>query len=263
LIQFIVKAPKYLFKYYNVFLNKLNKVFSSEIIFKLLSINPSYSQFGEDKIIACLLNILDVSNPVYLDIGANEPKYESNTYLFYRKGCKGVLVEPNPKLCKKLMRYRRRDTILNAGIGINQEKEGTFYLFTNKYNILSSFSEKSAYHWENIGMKGVGKIKTEKTIKIPMISINQVFDDYFKNRLPDFVSIDVEGLDLEILQSIDFNKYRPNILCCETSYYDEYQQVHKEMKIIEYMRMNGYFVYADTFINTIFVNKKWFDERKR
>lgn len=262
-IQFVVKVLKYPFKYFKVFLNKLNKISSVEFICKLLGINLSYSQFGEDKIIAYLLNILDVPNPVYLDIGANEPKYDSNTYLFYRRGCNGVLLEPNPRLYKKLMRYRKRDIILNVGIGINQEKEGTFFLFANKYNGLSTFSYKSAYHWENVGMKGVGKIKIEKTIKIPLISFNQIFQDYFKDRMPDFVNIDVEGFGLEILQSIDFNKYRPNIFCCETSYYDEYQHVHKDMKIIEYMCMNGYFVFADTFINSIFINNEWFNERKR
>lgn len=251
------------FKYFKFILNRLNKLFSSNLIFKLLSVNPSYSQFGEDKIIASLLNILGVTNPVYLDVGANDPKYDSNTYLFYRKGCSGVLVEPNPKLYNKLKRHRKRDIILNAGIGVNEGKEGTFYLFADKYSGLSSFSEKSAYHWENVGMKGIGKIKVKKAVQIPMIKMDLVFEQYFKGRLPDFISIDVEGLDLQILQSIDFNKYRPNIICCETSYYDAHQHIHKDMKIIDHMCANGYFVYADTFINTIFVDNKCFSERAR
>jgi len=246
-----------------VFLYKLHnyRIFSLEFVCKVLGINPSYSQFGEDLIIEHLLGLMNVPKPVYLDVGANDPRRGSNTFLFYKKGGSGVLVEPNPDLCKKLMRHRKRDVVLNAGIGVGQEKEGTFFLFEGQLNGLSSFSEKSVSYWENVGLRGIGKVKAAKAVKIPLITMDKVFEHHFKERMPDFVSIDIEGLDLEILQSMDLNKYRPNVICCEASYYDERQHVHKDMKIIDHMLSNGYFVYADTFINTIFVNKKWFDGR--
>ncbi|MFM6249337.1 MAG: hypothetical protein ACKPEQ_09345, partial [Dolichospermum sp.] len=56
----------------------------------------SYSQCGEDLIINFIFNNLGIINPSYLDIGAHHPTYLSNTYSFYRKGCQGVCVEPDP-----------------------------------------------------------------------------------------------------------------------------------------------------------------------
>ena len=70
--------------------------------------------------------------------------------------------------------------------------------------------------------------------------------------------MDVEGLDLEILRGIDFLKYRPVAVCVETV---NFTFDHKKMKnkdIINFMESQGYFVYADTGINSIFADKKLF-----
>jgi hypothetical protein len=70
-----------------------------------------YSQFGEDLILSHLFYQLDIKKPTYLDIGANEPRYISNTYFFYLKGSRGVLIEPNPFLYKKLKSMRPRHCV--------------------------------------------------------------------------------------------------------------------------------------------------------
>src|SRR3954453_21218777 len=77
---------------------------------------PSFSQQGEDLIVESICGFLKIENPTYLDIGAADPIVSSNTYLFYRKGCRGVLVEPNPAFCRELRRVRPKDTVLNIGI---------------------------------------------------------------------------------------------------------------------------------------------------
>ena len=139
----------------------------------------SYSQFGEDLIFSLFFSHNEIHNPTYLDIGANEPKYISNTYYFYERGSTGVLIEPNPFLYKKLKMQRPKDIILNIGIGFTDVKEADFYMFPNYANGLSTFSENEAKHWEEIGMKGLGKIPVEKIIKMPLIPINSILEKYW------------------------------------------------------------------------------------
>lgn len=214
----------------------------------------SYAQAGEDIIIANLFATMKISNPTYLDIGANEPKYISNTYLFYARGCKGVCVEPNPILCERIKKARNRDICINAGIGFTKEDSADYYLFPDFANGLSTFSKESAEHWGKVGMAGVGKIQYEKVIKIPLLNINDVIEENL-GQAPDLLSIDVEGLDLLILTSLDFNKYKPLIICVETLAYNEKQEEYKTSDVCDFLFSKGYSVYADTNINTIFVAK--------
>lgn len=211
-----------------------------------------YSQFGEDLILAHLFAQIGIDKPTYLDIGANEPRYISNTYYFYLKGSRGVLVEPNPYLYRKLKILRPNDTVLNTGIGISNSTEADFYLFPNYANGLSTFSEKEAKHWQEVGMKGLGKIPIEKVLKIPLIKINDILQLYFKTKIPNFISIDIEGFDFEILKTFDFTSYQPEVFCIETLAYDEMQQGYKTKDTIDFMLSKGYDVYADTRVNTIF-----------
>ena len=211
----------------------------------------SYSQFGEDRIIEYLFYQTGLKKPTYLDIGANEPRYISNTYYFYERGSNGICVEPNPSLCKKLKKTRPRDTIINAGAGINDAKEADFYLFPNYANGSSTFSKKEALHWQDVGLYGLGKVKFEKVIKIPLININTLIKDYCKT-IPDLLCIDVEGWDFEILSSLDFEKYKPKVICVETISYDENQKGYKNDDIGILLHKNGYILYADTRVNSIF-----------
>ncbi len=212
----------------------------------------SYSQFGEDLIFSFFFGQNGITNPTYLDIGANEPRYISNTYYFYERGSKGVLIEPNPFLYKKLKAERPNDVVLNTGIGFTNVKEADFYLFPNYANGLSTFSEKEAKHWAEIGMKGMGKIPIEKVIKLPLIPVNEILEKYFSDKSPDFVSLDVEGLDLEILKAMNFERFRPKLICVETMMYDENQKSYKTNDVTDFMFSKNYVVYADTRVNTIY-----------
>src|SRR5262245_28254872 len=70
----------------------------------------SFAQYGEDLVASGLFGTLNVKAPTYLDIGAYEPIDSNNTYLFYRRGARGVLVEPNVALTDKLKGTRPGDT---------------------------------------------------------------------------------------------------------------------------------------------------------
>ena len=213
-----------------------------------------YSQSGEDLILSRLFYQLNISHPTYLDIGANHPSYISNTYYFYLRGSRGVCVEPNPYLYKKIKKVRPKDISINAGVGISEEKQTDFYLFPLKAHGLSTFSKEEAEYWANVGMKNIGKIQYEKIIQVPLITINHLFQKYFM-QIPDLISLDVEGLDLPILESINYELYSPKVICVETLLYDNKQNESKNLKIIEFLTGKGYELYADTHVNTIFLKQ--------
>src|ERR1039457_6455572 len=115
-----------------------------------------------------------------------------------------------------------------------------------------SAKKEEAEYWKNTGMKKVGKIEFEKIIKVALIDINTVVKKYCK-KIPDFISLDVEGLDMAILQSFDFNLLSPKVFIVETLKYDSEQKEYKNKEIIDFMEQKGYEIYADTHINTIFI----------
>lgn len=208
----------------------------------------SYSQCGEDIIIDLLLQTLDIKTPTYLDIGCHDPIIMNNTYLFYQKGFKGVCVEPDPSLFHRLIKIRKRDHCLNAGIGTTQKDRAEFYIMTS--STLNTFSKEVAEAYQS-----EGKQKIEKIIQIPMIPINDIIGNFFTDR-PNIISLDTEGLDLEILRALDFSRFRPEIFCIETLTFSETRTERKLPEIIDFMIANNYLLYADTFINSIFVDKQ-------
>ncbi|MBK8089174.1 MAG: FkbM family methyltransferase [Chitinophagaceae bacterium] len=217
-------------------------------------IRSSYAQSGEDIIISDLFSHLNIQNPTYLDIGANDPIALSNTYRLYKRGSKGVCVEPNPVLCKKIQQKRKRDTCLNVGVAFGERREADFYAFPEKFNGLNTFSKEEADFWEHTGNEEIGMHKVEKVIKMKLVHINEIIEQYFSPH-PNLVSIDVEGLDFDILKSLDFSKYKPEVFCIETLGFIENNKEIKKTEILDFLKVHGYFVYADTYINTVFCLK--------
>lgn len=214
--------------------------------------NKYFSQAGEDVIVSYLFKSVNKKQVSYLDIGANDPIAGSNTYLFYGKNNKGVCVEANPKLAKAICFYRPKDVCLNIAISTAEEQVLDFYVFDS--HGLSTLSREEALSREKFG-----SFKIKEIIKIRSQRINTVIAENFES-YPDFLSIDIEGLDLDVLQSLDFNLYPIPAICVETVSYAENHLRQKDYSIEEFLLQKGYFKYADTFINTLFVNEKWYRE---
>ncbi len=211
----------------------------------------SYSQCAEDIITCRILKALGIEKPTYIDIGANHPTQINNTYFFYKNGAKGICIEPDPILLKQIKKKRPRDVCLNIGIGAESENLADFYVMSMR--VLSTFSKEEADSLTRTTDK-----KIEKVIKIPLVPMETIIKKYLGNKVPNFVSLDTEGYDFEILKSLDFQKFRPEIFCIETLTYAEDKTEKKKTEIIEFMIDKGYFPCADTYVNTIFVDKiKW------
>jgi FkbM family methyltransferase len=207
----------------------------------------SYAQCGEDQIVYFILQYLNVRKRDYLDVGAWHPILNNNTYLFYRLGFRGLLIEPNVALCKKLREVRPEDRVLEAGIGVTSIREADYYVMTK--SSWNTFSKEEAEHQAKVsnGTEGIKKV-----IKMPLLDINQVMAEHFK-RAPAFLSVDTQGLELAILKSIDFGRFRPEVICAETLVTGTNKTIPETAV---FMEAQGYVVRGMTFVNTIFVDSK-------
>jgi FkbM family methyltransferase len=212
--------------------------------------NVSFSQCGEDILIDYVFKLRGLHEPSYIDIGANHPFYFSNTAKFYERGCQGINIEANPELIKLFKKYRTRDINLNIGIG-DTESELDFYIMQD--NTLSTFSKK-----ERDFMVSRGKQFAE-TKKIKLTTVAKVLQENFNGTFPDFMSLDVEGMDFQILRSIDFEQSYPKVICVEASEYSPIGAGARRNELIDFLVSKGYYEYANTNLNAIMVkNEFWF-----
>jgi FkbM family methyltransferase len=210
----------------------------------------SYSQAGEDIIIKFLFDEKKIARISYLDIGTNHPIHCNNTYAFYRKGSRGVCVEADKTLIPLIQNKRKKDKVINAGVNIGTRKEANFYIFNVK--AINTFSDEEA----NKRMES-SNFKLIEIAKVPLLNINKLIETYFES-FPDLLSLDIEGLDLPVLKTLDFIKYPIPVLCVETCGYSENHIRPKDAAIADFLQTKGYVTFADTYINTIFVHEQWF-----
>lgn len=167
----------------------------------------SFSKSGDD---IQLMKLIQATTPgAYVDVGCWHPQKASNTYYFYLRGWKGICIDPNPELQRIYQRFRPTDIFENCAIGENAQPMD-YYLLHDPYSSMNtlnrSFIEKHQL---------VNQIKAVKSI--PVYSLASVLAKHLKesDRL-DFFDIDVEGYDLEVLQTNDWSLYRPKIVVIET-----------------------------------------------
>ena len=212
----------------------------------LPSPSKSFAQCGEDLILRHLFLRLGTRHPSYVDIGAHDPYHFSNTYLFYRDGACGVLVEPNAPLARRLQRARPRDVCICAGIA---PEPGSLTLYVMSSPTLSTFSASEAESLTRQGFRIVDEIET------PVIGIN----DFLANQAPraiDLLSIDVEGMDEAILSAMDMDRHRPRVLCVESVEYSTQGQPVRRETLLRLLESRGYRPYADSGVNSILVDAR-------
>ena len=101
--------------------------------------------------------------------------------------------------------------MLNVGVGQTKQSEMDYYCMSlMQWN---TFAKEEA---ERRVAESKGKVQIEKVVTIPLISINRIMADHFPPGGPDFLSIDIESLDLDVLKTIDFRRFRPKVICTET-----------------------------------------------
>jgi len=170
------------------------------------SFNFSHSQFGEDMVVRFLTN--DRKKGFYIDIGAHHPVYISNTYHFYCKGWQGINIDATPGSMDIFNILRPRDLNLEACLSATQNKEIEFFIFEQPaYN---TFNKEMA---ETALLQGIQLLEKKK---LKTMSLEGFLDLYLPEGVEiDFLSVDIEGMDEEILMSNNWNRYKPKIVIFE------------------------------------------------
>jgi len=204
----------------------------------------SYSQEGEDLILKRFFESGKSETGFYVDVGAYHPFRFSNTYFFYKKGWRGINIDATPGCMRLFNKIRQRD--LNLEYAISESKEALpYYMF--KDAALNTFSKELVDNY----IKNGHILLREEMIKIYPLS--KILDDYLdRGTKIDFMSVDAEGFDLQVLKSNDWDKYRPIVILVESLDFDLVSSDSSE--IYEYLTGIGYKLFAKT-INTLFFKK--------
>jgi FkbM family methyltransferase len=165
----------------------------------------SYSQEGEDLLLMSLFE--NRRNGFYVDVGAHHPKRFSNTQIFYEAGWTGINIEPNPDSVKKFRAYRKRDVNLCMGVGAS---EGEMEYFILDEPAMNSFDLKLTQERLDGGYS-----RLVETIKVQIQPLKSILQKWALNTRIDFLNVDAEGMDLEVLQSNDWNSFRPGVIAVE------------------------------------------------
>lgn len=144
----------------------------------------------------------------YLDIGAHDPVHMSITKHFYDKGWRGINIEPVKHCFEKFLIQRPQDVNLNIAV-CGKSKFGKFYELSKP--AMSTFNEKFAHDaCTKLGL-------TFKTYQVSQRTLQDICQQYCSGKEIDFMNIDVEGMENEILLGADFNSFRPLVLITEST----------------------------------------------
>ena len=199
-----------------------------------------YSQEGEDILLKRIFG--DQKTGFYVDVGAHHPKRFSNTCYFYDQGWKGINIDPLPGSMKIFQKFRPRDTNLEIAIS-EKEQNLTYYMFNEP--ALNGFSKSISEGRQN------EQYRIESTIPVPSFPLSKILDKHLpSNQKINFLSVDVEGFDLTVLTSNDWQKYSPEVVLVEVL--DTSLKKLEKDPVYSYMVSLGYTLFAKLVHTCIF-----------
>ncbi len=201
-----------------------------------------FSLFAEDAIVKGISDRYHININHYIDIGANHPYGGNASFLFYLNGATGCLVEPNKQHIELLKKFRPNDKVINKGVS-NKENDGkkSTYYMVKDIDTINTFSEVAVKRYRDKGLQ-----IEEKSLE--MISLDSLIEDYGKKI--NYISIDVEGLEFEILKDFDFKRYDIEIFNIEKS----------DVRCKNLLLSSGYEKAGETPSNWIFVKEGFIHE---
>lgn len=169
----------------------------------LFNCRISYGQFGEDLILTHLLGYGDKG--VFVDAGCFHPITFSNTYVFYQRGWRGLAIDPNPQLKAAWDRYRPGDAFLNLAIA--RSPGNMAFLAHNQHptmNMVLDESEVAGFDSANY-----------RVTSCQASPLSRILEEHLRGKRIDLLNVDCEGRDVEVLETNDFEKYRPTVIAVE------------------------------------------------
>lgn len=171
----------------------------------------AYSLAGED---LCLRSFFrQQSKGYYVDVGCSLPKHISNTFHFYRSGWNGLALDANGDLADEWKKIRPRDVFVHAALSDEPMEVQYKKYSSSEFNTISPAGASEPLS----GGPGPQLLET-----IPMMTrtLTDIFEEYKVPEQFEFMNVDVEGLDLQVLRSLDFDRWRPKMICIETHDFD-------------------------------------------
>lgn len=209
--------------------------------------SPSFSQDGDDMILREFLHQkLAFKQPgVYVDVGAFHPMKYSNTHFFYLSGWRGFNIEPNPDAEPLFKEHRPNDIFINCGVS-PQASTLTYFMFDEPaYNTFNEKEARERFTNQNIS------VKRELTIQCKPLA--EILEQYMQPeylQMFELMSIDAEGMDMEVLSSNDWARFRPHYVIAECRC--EYIEDISNDEAVKYMAQYDYRPVAKTMRNIIF-----------
>ena len=179
----------------------------------------SYAMDGED--LAIDQYIEKKEKGFYVDIGAHHPIHRNNTQLLFNKGWSGINIDVN-QFSIDLFNFLRPDDLNLLTAISDKEGEITFY-YQKKFSQLNTTDKKIAHeHFD-------GNFN-ERLVKCQSIH-NILINSKYKEVKIDFLNIDVEGAEMKVLRTLNFEIYEPKLICIEILGYRDLDSMEREIRI--------------------------------
>lgn len=228
MINYIKNIIKQIYIFHNLYIQ--NKVYIKK---------KFYSQNKED--IFVLTNFKNKNNGFYVDVGCHHPTRINNTFLLYQHGWRGVNIDMSKLSIDLFNILRKEDLNIHSAV-------------SNKNKIISYYTNKDLFLSASITQKK-GNLKFKYKKKVSSKPLTDILDEtIYKKKQIDFLNIDAEGVDFEVLKSLDFKKYKPKLICIEIwEIWEKKIKEHeiKKHKIYKFLKKKKYKLvknFAENFI---------------
>lgn len=162
----------------------------------------------------------------FVDVGANHPTERNQTWFLEGRGWSGLLIEPHPAMSELLRAHRRRSRTVQAAVcGPGEEGEAELHLGVDPAK--SSLRPE----WDHA--------LTGERIRVPARTLNSILAEAGLGRI-DFLSLDVEGLELEALRGLDLERYQPQLILLEDHFYSYAKHFYLRRHGYKLVRRTGY-----------------------
>jgi len=175
----------------------------------------------------------NTSHGYFVEIGAGDPVQSSQTWHLEQKGWHGVLVEPIPELCESLRRNRARSIIVQAACGAPEQRGQV------QFHISEAFT-RSTVEKNDLSLD----VSFTRTDIVDLKTLDDILEEIDPPNI-DFVSIDVEGVQLEVLRGFNLKKYRPQLLLVEDHLYNlrtHRYLVQQDYRLVKRTSLNNWYI---------------------
>ena len=211
-----------------------------------------FAAWGEDLVLAYVFQSTEMGR--YLDVGCYHPDVSSNTRLLHDRGWTGVNIDPNPFMIEACRLARPGDVNLRLAIAGDRGKRP--YFVFHEWASSNTLCEAFAKH-----ISATQQVDITSRSEVEVVPLVEIMQRYFRDRAPDFLNIDVEDLDSEVLCSNDWNRFRPSVVAVED--FEFRVDAPLRSKIYALLTGHGYKLFSRTVYTNFFIETAFNDATHR